>query len=256
MKIVLCQTVHYIDTVEILCYRSIMTIRNATVLTREERDILILGAMCANGRQLSNTEISQRMGIPVARVKTAIHQACVKLKAHNRNEAIVFALKHGEIRLNEFFSFNEITERLSSLGPDMLRRIADLIRWEPKYGYPPGMEQVVPADRRQDTILTDSEREVLILIGCGLTNKEIANKLFLSTSTVRTFLYRACTKLGSCRRADAVMLAVRRGEISIFDIFSTDEMIRILTPLGAEYIERVASMLDQKPEPELVSIGS
>lgn len=231
-------------------------IRTATVLTKEERDILILGALCVDGKQLSNTQIGQRLGIPITRVKTAIHQACLKLKAHNRNEAIVSALKRGEIRLNEFFSLNEMAERLSSLGPDMLRRIASLMHREPGYRYLPGMEEFIPASTRQGTILTKSEREVLILIGRGLTNREIANRLFLSPSTVRTFVYRACAKLGSCRRADAVMLAVKQGEISSYDIFSTEELIRILTPLGAESLEKIARQLDQNTEPELAQIGS
>jgi len=100
----------------------------STVLTREEREILILGAIHPGGKHLSNSEIGQRLGISVSRVKTLIHQACVKLESHNRIEAIFFAMRRGEISLNEVYSLDELAEILSSLSPDMLRRIAHLVQ--------------------------------------------------------------------------------------------------------------------------------
>ncbi len=65
-------------------------------LTREERDVLILATLPPDGKHLSNREISQRLGISVTKVKTLIHQACAKLEAKNRNQAILFAIKKGE----------------------------------------------------------------------------------------------------------------------------------------------------------------
>ena len=148
----------------------------STVLTREERDILILGTINPRGEHLSNIEIGQRLGISVGRVKTLIHQACVKLEAHNRIEAIFFAMRRGEISLNEVYSLDELAEILSSLSPDMLRRIAHLVRQELEHGHLPGKdEQIICTDRRQDTTLTKRERDVLILAGRGLTNIEIAD---------------------------------------------------------------------------------
>ncbi|MGD0876971.1 MAG: sigma factor-like helix-turn-helix DNA-binding protein, partial [Anaerolineales bacterium] len=58
------------------------------ILTKEERDILILVSLHPGGKHLSNSEIGQRLGISVTRVKTLMHQACAKLNAHNRNEAV------------------------------------------------------------------------------------------------------------------------------------------------------------------------
>jgi len=86
----------------------------STVLTKEERDILILGTIHPRGKHLSNSEIGQRLGISVSRVKNLIHHACVKLEAHNRIEAIFFAMKRGEISLNEVYSLDELAEILSS----------------------------------------------------------------------------------------------------------------------------------------------
>jgi len=227
----------------------------STVLTKEERDILILAAQ--HGQHLSNAEIAQRLGISVSRVKTLIHQACVKLEAHNRIEAIFFAMKRGEISLNEVYSLDEIAEILSSLSPDMLRRIAHLVRQELEYGHLPEKdEQIIPTDRRQDTILTKRERDVLILAGRGLTNMEIADRLYISISAVRTFLNRACTKLGARRRADAVVLALKQREISVGEITSLNEVVQGLSPLGADSVEKMAQLLNQKLGQEPVPTGS
>ncbi len=229
----------------------------STVLTREERDILILGTIHPRGKHLSNSEIGQRLGISVSRVKTLIHQACVKLEAHNRIEAIFFAMRRGEISLNEVYSLDELAEILSSLSPDMLRRIAHLVRQELEHGHLPGKdEQIIRTDRRQDTILTKRERDVLILAGRGLTNIEIADRLYISISAVRTFLNRACTKLGARKRADAVVLALKQREISVGEIFSLNEMVQGLAPLGAESVEKMAQLLNQKLGQEPIPTGS
>ena len=229
----------------------------STVLTREERDILILCAIHPHGKHLSNSEIAQHLGISVSRVKTLIHQACVKLEAHNRNEAIFFAMRRGEISLNEVYSLDELAEILSSLSPDMLRRIAHLVRQELEHGHLLGKdEQIICTDRRQDTILTKRERDVLILSGRGLTNREIADRLYISIGAVRTFLNRACTKLGARKRADAIVLALKQREISIDEITSLNELVQVLAPLGAESIEKLAQLLDQKFGQEPILAGS
>ena len=229
----------------------------STVLTREERDILILGAIHLRGKHLSNSEIAQRLDISVSRVKNLIHQSCVKLEAHNRIEAIFFSMKRGEINLNEVYSLDELTEILSSLSPGTLRRIAHLVRQELEHGHLPGAdEQIICTAKRQDATLTKRERDVLILACRGLTNKGIADRLCISSSAVRTFLNRACTKLGARRRADAIVLALKQREITICEIGSLNELVQILAPLGAESVEKMAQLLNQKLGQEPVPTGS
>jgi two-component system response regulator DevR len=59
--------------------------------------------------------------------------------------------------------------------------------------------------------LSDREKEVLLLIARGLTNKEIAAKLFLSPFTARNHVIRILDKLGLSRRAEAAAAAVKMG---------------------------------------------
>jgi len=59
------------------------------------------------------------------------------------------------------------------------------------------------------TKLSAREAEVLQLLGGGLTNTEIANRLFISESTVRTHLHRLLDKLHLKNRAEAIAYAAR-----------------------------------------------
>jgi two-component system, NarL family, nitrate/nitrite response regulator NarL len=68
------------------------------------------------------------------------------------------------------------------------------------------------ADRR-GPVLSERESQVLTLMGDGLSSSEIADQLFLSTSTVKTHQHHVYEKLGVCERAAAVASALRRGLI-------------------------------------------
>jgi DNA-binding NarL/FixJ family response regulator len=63
-------------------------------------------------------------------------------------------------------------------------------------------------------VLTDREREVLALVGAGLSNEEIAAQLVLSAHTVKTHVNRAMTKLGAHDRAQLVIAAYETGLVT------------------------------------------
>jgi DNA-binding NarL/FixJ family response regulator len=59
--------------------------------------------------------------------------------------------------------------------------------------------------------LTDREREIVALVAEGLTNDEIARRLFISTATAKTHVSRAMIKLGARDRAQVVVIAYETG---------------------------------------------
>ena len=60
-------------------------------------------------------------------------------------------------------------------------------------------------------ILTAREREVVALVATGLSNEDIATKLFVSPLTVKTHANRAMAKLGARDRAQLVVIAFQTG---------------------------------------------
>jgi NarL family two-component system response regulator LiaR len=68
--------------------------------------------------------------------------------------------------------------------------------------------------RQQDELgkdLTHREREVLVLLAAGMSNKEIAEQLTLSVGTVRLHVSNILTKLEAPNRTSAAILAVKHG---------------------------------------------
>jgi DNA-binding NarL/FixJ family response regulator len=59
--------------------------------------------------------------------------------------------------------------------------------------------------------LTDREREVLVLVAQGLSNREIADTLVISERTARTHVSNILGKLGVASRTQAALLAIREG---------------------------------------------
>jgi DNA-binding NarL/FixJ family response regulator len=88
------------------------------------------------------------------------------------------------------------------LAPAITKRlIGEFARQRPLPSTPPEV-----LDR-----LTPRETEVLRLVAEGLSNAEIADRLVVSTETVKTHVTRTLTKLGVRDRAQAVVLAYETG---------------------------------------------
>jgi DNA-binding NarL/FixJ family response regulator len=81
------------------------------------------------------------------------------------------------------------------------------------------LERVAGGLRRSEAperlaVLTEREREVLVLVAAGLTNEEIAERLFLSPLTAKTHVSRVMGKLGARDRVQLVVLAYETGLVA------------------------------------------
>jgi two-component system response regulator DesR len=77
-----------------------------------------------------------------------------------------------------------------------------------------GMDVFTPAEDPAQARLSEREREVVTLIGSGATNREIAERLYLSPHTVKEYTSSLYRKLGVRNRAEAVKRAQRIGLIA------------------------------------------
>ena len=89
----------------------------------------------------------------------------------------------------------------SLLAPSILRRLIE--DWTAR--------RLPDDDDPRLAQLTDREREVLVLIGRGLSNAEMSARLHLAEPTVKTHVSRILAKTGSRDRVQAVVLAYETG---------------------------------------------
>ena len=66
-------------------------------------------------------------------------------------------------------------------------------------------------EEREMEMISGREKEVLVLVARGLTNKEIADQLVISDNTARNHVSRILEKLGLTRRSEAAAFAAQRG---------------------------------------------
>jgi DNA-binding NarL/FixJ family response regulator len=88
------------------------------------------------------------------------------------------------------------------LAPSVTRRLIQEFARQPDPPVPPAAPLAT---------LTQREREVLSLVGAGLSNAELAGRLYISEATVKTHVKRILMKLGLRDRVQAVVLAYESG---------------------------------------------
>jgi len=94
------------------------------------------------------------------------------------------------------------------LSPEVTRRVIARMTSE---AAPNGSLPDEPEDTAQLALLTEREREVLVLLGEGLSNAEIAARLVLGEATIKTHVSHCLAKLHLRDRVQAVVYAHRAG---------------------------------------------
>ncbi|MGW9029088.1 response regulator [Streptomyces sp. NPDC055722] len=132
--------------------------------------------------------------------------ACLMLTSFDDEEALLDAIMAGasgyvlkQIKGSDLISaVRTVASGQSMLDPATTARLMRSLRADPA-------EQ--PAVAPELASLSPRERDILALIGDGLTNREIGKKLYLSEKTVKNHISRLLAKLGVQRRVQAAVLA-------------------------------------------------
>ena len=104
------------------------------------------------------------------------------------------------------FAIRAVHSGDSVVAPSTTRRLID--KFVPLLSADAAEDAAPPPDLAE---LTEREREVLIQVAAGLSNAEIATRLFVSEATVKTHVGRILAKLGLRDRVQAVVLAYETG---------------------------------------------
>jgi DNA-binding NarL/FixJ family response regulator len=130
--------------------------------------------------------------------------ACLMLTSFGDDEALFDAIMAGaagyvlkQIRGTDLVdAVRRVAAGQSLLDPAVTQRVLERIR--------NGVEQP-----RELSSLTDQERKILEYVAEGLTNREIAGRMFLAEKTVKNYVSSLLAKLGLERRSQAAVLATR-----------------------------------------------
>lgn len=132
--------------------------------------------------------------------------ACLMLTSFDDEEALLDAIMAGasgyvlkQIKGSDLVSaVRTVASGQSMLDPTTTARLMRSLRADPAEA---------PAVAPELASLSPRERDILALIGDGLTNREIGKKLYLSEKTVKNHISRLLAKLGVQRRVQAAVLA-------------------------------------------------
>ena len=132
---------------------------------------------------------------------------CLMLTSFSDDEALFDAIMAGaagyvlkQIRSSDLIeAIRKVAAGESLLDPRSTQKVLERLR--------EGEEQ----DERLKH-LTDQERRILALLADGLTNRQIADAMFLAEKTVKNYVSNLLTKMGMARRTEAAVYAARLNE--------------------------------------------
>jgi two-component system response regulator DevR len=192
--------------------------RGVADLLEAEDDITVIGEAStqeqAVGRvhaldpdvAILDVRLEQGNGIEACREIRALHPrtACLILTSFTDDEALFHAIMAGaagyvlkQIRSSELVdAVRRVASGQSLLDPAITARVLERIRDGPKQD-----ERIAR--------LSPQERQVLELLAEGMTNRQIADRLYLAEKTIKNYVTAVLSKLGMARRTEAAVYAAR-----------------------------------------------
>jgi len=157
-------------------------------------------------------------GIELCREIRSLHPqiGCLMLTSFSHDDALVDAAMAGahgyalkQIRGTEIIdAVRTVASGRSTLDPATMRRTLERMQR--------GTEE-----QQQLAQLSEQERRIFEHIGEGLSNRQIADKMFLAEKTVKNYVSNLLAKLGMSRRTEAAAMAARideRGRRKLYDM--------------------------------------
>jgi DNA-binding NarL/FixJ family response regulator len=151
-------------------------------------------------------------GIEAARRITTAH--VIMLTTFDDDEYVYGSLKAGasgflvkDMALEEILAAIRVVAKGEGLiAPSVTKRLIEEFAARPE---PAGTRRPRPVDG-----ITDREREVLTLVGRGMSNQEIADELYISVATAKAHVARLLAKLDARDRVQLVIIAYELGLVA------------------------------------------
>ncbi|GAA3207060.1 response regulator transcription factor [Actinocorallia longicatena] len=165
-------------------------------------DVVLMDIRMPRGDGLTATERMARLPSPPHVVVLTTFDLDEYVHAALRNGAVGFLLKDASAG-DMLAAVRSAARGDAMISPRVTRRLLRTFT-------DPAPTPHTEAERRL-AVLTGKEREVLIALGGGLSNAEIASLLYMSEATAKTHISRILTKLTLTNRVQAAILALRAG---------------------------------------------
>jgi two-component system, NarL family, response regulator DevR len=148
-------------------------------------------------------------GVEVCREIRSKHPEihCLMLTSYSDDEALFDAIMAGadgyvlkEIKTSDLIdAVTKIAAGESLLDPKLSAKVLDRLRNG-------------EAEDERLKHLTDQERRILALLAEGLTNRQIADQMFLAEKTIKNYVSNLLAKMGMSRRTEAAVYAARQAD--------------------------------------------
>ncbi len=154
-----------------------------------------------------DVRLGEESGIEVCRdIRSAFPEvACIMLTSFSDDQALVDAAMAGAAGfVLKQIRGNDLIESIRRVGAGELLLEAAVVK--------SAIRRLATSDEGKAAALSDQERRIFELIGEGLSNRQIAEEMFLAEKTVKNYVSNLLAKLGMSRRTEAAAFAARIDE--------------------------------------------